>query len=78
MFVFDILQICSGCFAPPWLWAWFIHRVFLFWGFLHHDELVYSDMSEKPAEVSTRTKCIRTEDEAASPSAMSIIFLYTV
>jgi hypothetical protein len=40
-------------------------------GFLHHDELVYSDISEKLAEVSTRTKCIHPDDEAASPSAMS-------
>ena len=55
----------------PGLWSRFTQRVFLFWRFLHLDGLVYSNISEKVAEVSTRTKCSHPEDESASPSALS-------
>ena len=37
--------------------------MFAFWGFSHHDGSVYSDIYEKLAEVSARTKCSHFEDK---------------
>jgi hypothetical protein len=81
VFVFTILQIPSGIWrfvvgvlhSPgygPGLHSISVLGVLTSW-FLCHDELVYSEISEKLAEVSTRTKCIHPDDEAASPSAVS-------